>query len=131
MDDDPSVRRALTRAMERAGYEVIAAADCATALSFSATYEAAVLDLELPDGDGAELGERLLAQDKVTALLFFSGARSSAILNRARTLGLVLGKEEGAAAVVRALQGLHAPSSQVRDKAGAAPAARTRLGSVP
>lgn len=57
VDDEMSIRRLLRNTLERAGHQVIEAADGATALAKAAAESpnAVLLDLGLPDRDGLEL----------------------------------------------------------------------------
>ncbi|MGD9694560.1 MAG: response regulator [Thermoleophilia bacterium] len=61
VDDEPQVLRALSAALEAAGYEVTGASTAAAALRAAALrrHEAVVLDLRLPDLDGVEVCRRL------------------------------------------------------------------------
>ncbi len=57
VDDDPAIRRLLTRTLDRAGYVVVEAADGRAALAALAIDkpDLILLDLGLPDRDGVEL----------------------------------------------------------------------------
>lgn len=63
VEDDPSVRAALERALRGAGHQLDATGQGARGLELAATgtYEAVVLDLGLPDLDGLEICRRLRA----------------------------------------------------------------------
>ncbi len=63
VEDDPSVRAALERALRGAGHVLDTAGQGARGLELAATgtYEAVVLDLGLPDLDGLEICKRLRA----------------------------------------------------------------------
>ena len=56
-DDEPQILRALRVILRDAGFEVITAASAEEALDTSAVHplDAAIVDLVLPDGDGAEV----------------------------------------------------------------------------
>jgi DNA-binding response OmpR family regulator len=56
-DDDPDIRKLLTRTLERAGYSVLAAADGDTAFNLASEYHPvlAVLDVMMPGRSGLEL----------------------------------------------------------------------------
>jgi CheY-like chemotaxis protein len=64
VDDDDVVRRALDRALTQAGHTVLSAANTAEALRLSDEQppRLALLDMSLPDGDGAELAKELRAR---------------------------------------------------------------------
>jgi DNA-binding NtrC family response regulator len=58
VDDDSSLRTAISRFLDRKGYQVITAASCSEALMVSKSergLDVALIDLQLPDGDGLTL----------------------------------------------------------------------------
>jgi two-component system sensor histidine kinase TorS len=61
VDDDAVVLQVLSRVLNRAGYRAVPAADAAEACRRAAECapDVALLDLNLPDGDGVELAARL------------------------------------------------------------------------
>lgn len=64
VDDEPAIRRLLRGALERAGHEVVEAADASAALTAAKSPVALVLlDLGLPGRDGIELVPSLKARD--------------------------------------------------------------------
>lgn len=64
VDDEPAIRRLLRGALERAGHEVVEAADASVALNAAKPPVALVLlDLGLPGRDGLELVPLLKARD--------------------------------------------------------------------
>jgi two-component system, OmpR family, response regulator MprA len=71
VDDDPSVRTSIERALRLEGYEVDAAPDGTTALRTLAVSrpDAVVLDLGLPDLDGLEVCRRLRSAGDDTPVL--------------------------------------------------------------
>lgn len=87
VEDERAVARTLGRALERRGYSVVFAHTCAEALVASAYAGCGVLDIDLPDGSGIELGRSLLEQGRVGGLVFFSGTLEA----RSRMLASELG----------------------------------------
>jgi CheY-like chemotaxis protein/anti-sigma regulatory factor (Ser/Thr protein kinase) len=77
VDDDDAVRRFSARSLERAGFEVLTAADGAEALRLSETHEGQfdllVLDVVLPRLRGIELAADLRVRQPTAQLLFISG----------------------------------------------------------
>lgn len=60
VDDDPTARKVARLALEAAGHSVFEAADCSSAIEELARQPAlALIDLMLPDGDGADLAARI------------------------------------------------------------------------
>jgi len=77
VDDEPTLRRAGTRLLERAGYRVVAAADGAEALETYLSHEQEIAliisDIVMPRMSGPELGAELRRRGKSPRLLFTSG----------------------------------------------------------
>ena len=57
IDDEPIIRKLLSRMMELEGYEVLSAADCKSALKLLEFHalDVVICDVFLPDGNGIEL----------------------------------------------------------------------------
>jgi len=62
VDDSPSLLRAMSRLLRRAGFAVVAAngAEEAVAAAFSGSFDLAIVDLEMPGADGWATIERLV-----------------------------------------------------------------------
>jgi two-component system response regulator FixJ len=75
IEDDASMRRSLTRWAKVSGYEVFAFASASAFLAcdIHARDACLVLDLGLPDIDGAELKRRLVATGKDLPTVFITG----------------------------------------------------------
>jgi two-component system, NtrC family, response regulator AtoC len=71
LDDDPLIRAVVTERLERRGFEPVAAASLAEArrLAASASPDAALLDVKLPDGEGTEILQELVAGDDVPCVM--------------------------------------------------------------
>ena len=69
-------------------------------------YERAVLDIDLPDGNGVSLAEQLLSQRRVGCIAFFTATKDPDILARADQLGLVIQKSEGMHKLLEAIDGM-------------------------
>ena len=79
VEDDDAVRRFAVRCLERAGYDVMVAADCAEAVRLSDAHEGEfdvlVVDVALPRMRGTELAPRLRPRQPTARVLFISGYR--------------------------------------------------------
>jgi DNA-binding NarL/FixJ family response regulator len=94
LEDDPLVRRGLSRALRVAGHVVVAVERCSGVRDLARGFDVAILDLELPDGSGVEVASELLAIRATRGVVFFSGAGDPALLRRAERLGAVVAKSE-------------------------------------
>lgn len=75
VDDDADVRTALSRTLGMRGYHVSAFADAKSFLNDFDQYQPSclVLDYGLPDMDGLELQETLIAHDAILPIIFITG----------------------------------------------------------
>jgi signal transduction histidine kinase/serine/threonine protein kinase len=77
VDDDDVLRSMMTRTLEAAGYQVLHAPDGPEALALvdalDGLVDIAVTDVHMPDMDGLEFADALLARDPDVKLLFVSG----------------------------------------------------------
>jgi len=92
LEDDPLVRRGLSRALRVAGHAVVAVERCSGVRGLAHGFDVAILDLELPDGSGVEVASELLAIGATDGVVFFSGAGDPVLLRRAQRLGAVVAK---------------------------------------
>jgi chemotaxis protein histidine kinase CheA len=92
-DDSLAVREAMALLLERAGYQVDAAANglAAWRMLGRAHYDALVTDLEMPEMGGVELIERLRADPVLATMpvVIISSRATDAARTRARELGVV------------------------------------------
>jgi CheY-like chemotaxis protein len=95
VDDSPVVRRLLTQRLVAAGFDVRAEATAAAGRAVDlATVTCAVIDIELPDGSGADLAGELLQRNASFPVAFFTAGASAAVLARALARGPVFTKPE-------------------------------------
>jgi len=82
VDDNASVRRVVTKALERAGYRVLAASRPSEALALTEDaadpVELLLVDLVMPEMSGTELAARLRARRGALPVLYVSGRRAAA-----------------------------------------------------
>ena len=123
VEDDVTVARALSRTLARAGFSVACARSCAAARELAQSFDFAILDLDLPDGNGVDLARALLTSGKVPVVLFFTSCTDGALLARARRMGSVILKSLGSSPVLAWL----ASASEAADdpQSGTVPKARS------
>jgi len=109
VEDFPPMASVLTMAIRREGHKVARAGSVAAALALEESFEHAVLDIDLPDGNGVDLAERLLADGKARGVLFFTACRDVGLLERAASLGLVVDKAAGYDCLMAATRRLVTP----------------------
>jgi DNA-binding response OmpR family regulator len=100
VEDDVTVARALSRLLARRGFSVALARSCAAARSQVQSFDFAILDLDLPDGNGVDLASQLLLNQRVPSVVFFTSSTDSALLARARRLGSVVMKSSDPSALL-------------------------------
>lgn len=120
VEDDVTVAKALSRTLARRGFSVAVVRSCTAARLLAQTFDFAVLDIDLPDGNGVDLARDLLDSGRVPSVLFFTGSTDSAMLARARRLGSVTTKASGTAPILAYLAPeADAPASQTMTSAKA------------
>ncbi|MEA3401246.1 MAG: response regulator [Armatimonadota bacterium] len=75
VDDEPQIRSVCQEALEKAGYEVVTAADGASGLQAleGRQFDAAVLDIVLPDTDGLQLLRAVRERDEDVVVVLVTG----------------------------------------------------------
>jgi DNA-binding response OmpR family regulator len=131
VEDDVTVARALCRTLLRAGFSVSSARSCSEACSLQEPFDLAILDLDLPDGNGVDLARALLSSEQVSNVLFFTSCTDPALLARAQGLGSVVVKSLGMSPILEWLAGIQAQTPAKLDatdipESGTAPSARAR-----
>jgi CheY-like chemotaxis protein len=122
VEDDPVVARSIARRLLRDGYTVSLAQTCRAARAAGRGFQVAVLDLDLPDGSGADLADELLRLGAVRGVVFYTGSLDGAQRNRASLFGPVVDKASDLEDVVSAL----GPFPTAPPVSQMAPAARSR-----
>ncbi len=106
VEDDPELCRAVARILRREGLEVTAAPSCSAATALTCSFDLGVFDIGLGDGDGVELAEQLLERGRVARAVFFTSAGRVEIHRRARRVGPVVQKLDGAEALLQLVLGI-------------------------
>lgn len=104
VEDDPVVARSVARRLLREGYTVSLAQTCRAARAAGRGFHVAVLDLDLPDGNGAVLADELLRLGAVRGVVFYTGSLDAAQRGRAAIFGPVVDKSSDVENVVSALE---------------------------
>ncbi len=95
VEDYPPMATLLVTALRREGHTVSRAGSIASALDINESFDHAVLDVDLPDGDGVALATVLLSEHRVDSVVFFTASRDLNTLMNAARLGLVVDKAAG------------------------------------
>ncbi|MEQ9321459.1 MAG: response regulator [Polyangiaceae bacterium] len=103
LDDDPQIRRLLRRVLTFDRHAVEMAETVAEALAITGPFDLAVLDLNLPDGNGADVAEALLQRGATQRVVFFTASTEQPLLGRAGSLGSVIRKDAGLRALLAAI----------------------------
>lgn len=107
IEDDPVVARALRRALGTKSIDCDVAATVAEVRKAAGNYQIAVVDVNLPDGNGIDLYDELRASSRVCSGIFFTATENEADRARASISGTLISKSEGVhAAVSRVVQSL-------------------------
>jgi len=94
-DDSPVARVSVARRVRAVGLTVVEEESAAGASAVDgAGLSCALLDLDLGDGDGTEVAERLRARQSELPIAFFSSTRAPEILARASAFGPVFAKPD-------------------------------------
>jgi CheY-like chemotaxis protein len=135
VEDDPVVARSIARRLLREGYTVSLAQTCRAARAAGSSFQVAVLDLDLPDGNGADLADELMRLGAVRCIVFYTGSLDNAQRDRARLFGHVIDKARDLEEVVAALEPFPsappishmAPAAASRSRSGGSGARLTRV----
>jgi DNA-binding response OmpR family regulator len=94
VEDNTAMARAIEKSLRVHGHAISLVHSAAAARAESTSFDVGVFDISLPDGDGVELAEQLLAERRVRHVLFFSGAVDDYMIDRAQVTGRVLPKDQ-------------------------------------
>jgi CheY-like chemotaxis protein len=93
VEDNGAVGRAIAKSLRARGHAVTLVHGCADARTSSGYFDVGIFDISLPDGDGIQLCEQLLAEHRIGGALFCSGSIDDLLLERAQETAPVISKE--------------------------------------
>lgn len=103
VEDDPELARTVERVLARYGHLTTTAASVAAAEGLVGSFDCGILDIDLPDGNGVHLAERMLDGGQVGAVVFYSASTDPDVIAEACELGPFVAKAEGTRELERAL----------------------------
>lgn len=116
VEDDELTRRSAARILVHAGHQIDEAATIGRARELVGrhTYESAILDVRLPDGDGLDLLDWIRASGSSMDVLVVTGQDDRALAARAFLLGAVLVFKPAPSDVIRQFASPKPPSAHKR-----------------
>jgi DNA-binding response OmpR family regulator len=111
VEDYPPLASAIRLAIVRQGHTVFQAHSVQATLDLKGYFDHAVLDIDLPDGNGVELAEELITQQRVGSVVFFTASRERDLLERAAKCGLVVDKAAGCDCLLSVIAQLRQPGA--------------------
>jgi two-component system OmpR family response regulator len=131
VEHDDSLRTSILRALRARGIGVDAfpsAKEALAAVEGGAQWGRALIDLVLPEMDGATLAERLLAYLPELEITFATGGTDASILCRAHALGTVIWKPLGLGPLCERFGSVSRHSGVVRRRGATRPVAKAANG---
>ena len=106
VEDYPPMATLLTRLLRSRGHQITRELSVAGAARHVRSFDHAILDIDLPDGDGVTLAEQLVRQRRVGNIIFFTATLEPDVLANAARLGRVVGKADGVNRLISAVDQL-------------------------
>lgn len=95
VEDYPPLAKVIGLAAERLGYETVRTGSMQRALAVRGDFDAAIIDLNLPDGSGLDLARQLIEKGQASKVVFFTSTTNNAERATAMHVGPVIDKESG------------------------------------
>lgn len=95
VENDPLVAKAFKRLFRIHGFEVGTVSSYSEGRAVNGHFDLAVMDIDLGDGDGVELAERLLERGVVDQVVFLTARTDAETTRRASRFGPVVSKTAG------------------------------------
>ncbi len=118
VQDYPPLAKVVAVAAARLGHQTLRVGSFARAMQVEDSFDAAVVDIELLDGSGIALAQRLLETGRCTSFVFFTASRDCELLAEAERLGPVIDKADSIHGLLAAVE------AELTRSVGAAPVAR-------
>ena len=100
IEDDPTVARALRRALTVRSVKCAIASSAKEVRATVGNYKLAIVDVNLPDGNGIDLYDELRSDNRVGVGIFFTATEDENDKERATRLGPLIPKSHGVDAAV-------------------------------
>lgn len=101
VEDYPPLATVIAISLKRLGHEVVRVGSVQRARRVEGPFEAAVLDVDLPDGSGIDLARTLLDSELVQSAIFFTATRDAEARAAALRVGPVVDKTIGVEELAR------------------------------
>ncbi len=111
VEDYPPMASLVTMMLRRGGHSVARELSVAGALRHSRVFQHAIFDIDLPDGNGVLLAERLLDEGRIASCVFFTATNDAETLAHASRLGVVVRKSDGPSRLLDAIRQLGRPAA--------------------
>lgn len=104
LEDYPPLAKVIEIGLRRIGHDVVRVDSIQRALELDEEFELASMDVELPDGRGPDLAEKLMQEGRLHRVVFFSATNDAELEERARSLGPFVEKAFGVEALVHVIR---------------------------
>ncbi len=101
VEDYPPLATVIAIGLRRLGHEVVRVGNVQRALATDGRFGCAVVDIDLPDGNGIDLADRLVAEGRAGVVVFFTATRDAAARERALAHGTLVDKTLGVEELAR------------------------------
>jgi DNA-binding response OmpR family regulator len=92
VEDHPPLATVVAIGLRRLGHDVVRVGSVERALQAQGPFDGAVVDIELPDGNGIDLAAELLDSKRVRTVVFYTATRDPALKVAALKLGPIVDK---------------------------------------
>ncbi|MCA9593158.1 MAG: response regulator [Myxococcales bacterium] len=100
IEDYPPLAKVLAIALRRAGFEAVRVGSLTRARHVEGIFDAAIADIDLPDGSGVEVVRDLRSSGRVGVVVFYTANQDDADREAALAIGPIIEKDRPADEVV-------------------------------